>query len=215
MDLVVKQKKLEQRYGAFGMGPSSMESSSSEVTTLLAGLSNGDRSVIGRLMPLVYDELHHRAASYMHGERMGHTLQPTALVHETYLKLVEQRAANFKDRIHFMAVAANVMRRILIDHARAYLSVKRGGEQIMVPLDEATQFRSDTPSGLMAVDDALQRLEVIDARQEQIVEMRFFGGLTVEEIAKALDISTRTVEREWAMARAWLYVQLKNSGVEE
>lgn len=191
-----------------------MESSPSEVTALLTQLSKGDNTVIERLMPLVYDELHRRASRYMRQERVGHTLQPTALVHEAYLKLVEQREPNFKNRAHFFAVAAKLMRRILIDHARARLSSKRGGEQSPISLEAAFQIRSDTPSGLLAVDDALQKLEALDPRQEQIVEMRFFGGLTVEETAEVLGVSTRTIEREWTMARAWLYIQLREGVID-
>jgi len=186
-----------------------VESSPSEVTALLTQLSRGDKSVIERLMPLVYDELHRRAAGYMRQERSDHTLQPTALVHEAYLKLVEQRDATFRHRAHFFAVAAKMMRRILIDHARARLSAKRGGEQNPVSLEDADNLRTDTPHGLLAVDEALKRLESLDPRQEQIVEMRFFGGLTVKETAEVLGVSTRTIEREWTIARAWLYVQLK------
>lgn len=186
-----------------------MEIPSTEVTTLLVRLSSGDRSVIERLMPLVYDELHRRASHYMRGERADHTLQPTALVHETYLKLVEQREPNFKNRAHFFAVAAHLMRRILIDHARSRLRSKRGGGLTTVPIEDAVGICTDTPGGLIAVDDALRRLATFDPRQEQIVEMRFFGGLHADEIAEVLGISTRTVEREWTMARAWLYTQLR------
>ncbi len=191
-----------------------METPSTEVTALLARLSRGDKSVIERLMPLVYDELHRRAAGYMRGERADHTLQPTALVHETYLKLVEQREPNFKNRAHFFAVAAHLMRRILIDHARTRLSSKRGGGQTPIPIEDSLHLRTDTPVGLLAVDDALRRLATFDSRQEQIGEMRFFGGLRVEEIAEVLGVSTRTVEREWTMARAWLYAQLRPEGAE-
>lgn len=190
-----------------------MESSPSEVTALLTRLSGGDKSVIERLMPLVYDELHRRASSFMRQERPDHTLQPTALVHETYLKLVEQRAATFKNRAHFFALAATLMRRILIDHARARLSAKRSGEQSPAALLNADQLRTDTPRGLLAVDEALKRLRTLDPRQEQIVEMRFFGGLTVKETAEVLGVSTRTIEREWTIARAWLYIQLKDDKV--
>jgi RNA polymerase sigma factor (TIGR02999 family) len=190
-----------------------VESSPSEVTALLTQLSRGDKSVIERLMPLVYDELHRRAAGYMRQERSDHTLQPTALVHEAYLKLVEQRETNFRNRVHFFAVAAKMMRRILIDHARARLSAKRGGEQNPISLEDADNLRTDTPRGLLAVDEALKRLETLDPRQEQIVEMRFFGGLTVKETAEVLGVSTRTIEREWTIARAWLYVQLKEEAV--
>ena len=191
-----------------------MEAPSTEVTALLVRLSRGDKSVIERLMPLVYEELHRRASRYMRGERADHTLQPTALVHETYLKLVEQREPNFKNRAHFFAVAARLMRRILIDHARSRLSSKRGGGQMPIPIEDSLHLRTDTPIGLLAVDDALRRLATFDSRQEQIVEMRFFGGLRVEEIAEVLGISTRTVEREWTMARAWLYDQLRSQGAE-
>lgn len=190
-----------------------MEFSPSEVTALLTRLSGGDKSVIERLMPLVYDELHRRASSYMRQERPDHTLQPTALVHETYLKLVEQRGATFKNRAHFFAMAATLMRRILIDHARARLSAKRGGEHSPVTLSNADRLRTDTPRGLLAIDEALKRLENLDPRQEQIIEMRFFGGLTVKETAEVLGVSTRTIEREWTIARAWLYIQLKDDKV--
>jgi RNA polymerase sigma-70 factor, ECF subfamily len=186
------------------------ELSSTEVTVLLTQLSQGDKSVIERLMPLVYDELHRRAAGYMRRERANHTLQPTALVNEAYLRLVQQRESNWKNRAHFLAVAAQLMRRILIDHARARLSSKRGGELEIVALDEALQFRTDTPAGLLSVDDALTKLEKLDPRQGHIVEMRFYGGLTVDETAEVLSVSSRTVEREWTLARAWLYAELKD-----
>lgn len=190
-----------------------MEFSPSEVTALLTQLSKGDKSVVERLMPLVYDELHRRAASYMRQERPDHTLQPTALVHEAYLKLVEQRGTTFKNRAHFFAVAATLMRRILIDHARARLSAKRGGEQSTVALEYAEQLHTNTPRGLVAIDEALKQLETLDPLQEQIVEMRFFGGLTVKETAEVLGVSTRTIEREWTIARAWLYIHLKEERV--
>ncbi|MGA2216889.1 MAG: sigma-70 family RNA polymerase sigma factor [Terracidiphilus sp.] len=195
------------------------DSSPSEVTALLTQLSQGDKSVIERLMPLVYDELHLRASRYMRQERAGHTLQPTALVHEAYLKLVGQREASFRNRAHFFAIASQLMRRILIDHARARLTVRRGGDQAglslqYAALEYAAQLRTDTPQGMIAVDDALQKLKALDPRQEQIVEMRFFGGLTVEETAEVLGVSTRTIEREWTVARAWLYAQLKEHAIE-
>lgn len=185
-----------------------METSPAEVTTLLNKLAQGDQSVITRLMPLIYNELHQRAAAYMRDERAGHTLQPTALVHETYLKLVEQHRASFKNRAHFMAVAAKLMRRILIDHARARLCSKRGGGQSPDSWDEALAIQINSQEKLLAVNEALENLHVLDPRQEEIVEMRFFGGLTVEETAEALGVSVRTVEREWTVARAWLYCQL-------
>lgn len=190
-----------------------METSSSEVTALLNKLALGDQSVITRLMPLIYDELHQRAAAYMRDERAGHTLQPTALVHETYLKLVEQRRTGFKNRAHFMAVAAKLMRRILIDHARARLCSKRGSGQSPDVWDEAIAVRINSQERLLAVNEALEKLHALDPRQEEIVEMRFFGGLTTEETAEVLGVSLRTVEREWMVARAWLYSQLMQKSV--
>jgi len=185
-----------------------METSPAEVTALLNKLADGDSSVLARLMPLIYDELHRRAAAYMLHERSTHTLQPTALVHETYLKLVEQNKTSFKNRAHFMAVAAKLMRRILIDHARARLSEKRGGGQFPDSWNGSFAVSINSQEELLAVNDALQTLQAIDSRQAEIVELRFFGGLTVEETAEALGTSTRTVEREWTVARAWLYSQL-------
>lgn len=191
------------------MNNAPLQPATSEVTALLLKLSSGDGTVIERLMPLVYDELHRRASNYMRQERSDHTLQATALVHEAYLKLVEQRETNFCNRAHFFAVAAKLMRRILTDHARARLADKRGGEQRKISLEDAVWARTDTAQGLLAVDHALHKLQALDSRQENIVVMRFFGGLTVEEIAEVLRVSKRTVEREWAIARAWLYVELK------
>lgn len=186
-----------------------MEASPNEVTALLSRLSSGDKSVIGHLMPLVYDELHRRANQSMRQERVNHTLQPTALVHEVYLKLVRQREPNFKNRAHFYAIAAQLMRRILTDHARARLAAKRGGVSDGEVCMELHALRTDKPAGVLAVNDALKELSALDERQEKIVEMRFFGGLTVEETAEVLGVSVRTVEREWSMARAWLYARLK------
>lgn len=191
-----------------------MESAPNEVTALLQRLSSGDKSVIERLMPLVYAELHRRANRYMQQERPDHTLQPTALVHEVYLKLVQQREPTFRNRAHFYAISAQLMRRILIDHARARLTAKRASDLLdhaaMETLAEGwLQLRTDHPEGLLAINDALSELSTLDARQEKVVEMRFFGGLTSEETAEVLGISTRTVEREWSMARAWLYTRLK------
>ena len=186
-----------------------MESSPNDVTALLVRLSSGDKGAIERLMPLVYAELHRRANQYMRQERSDHTLQPTALVHEVYLKLVQQREASFKNRAHFYAIAAQLMRRILTDHARSRLSAKRGGGYEEGMVTEPLQLRTDHPAGLLAINDALQELSVLDSRQEKVVEMRFFGGLTAEETAEVLGVSIRTVEREWSMARAWLYTRLK------
>lgn len=180
-----------------------------EITSLLNQLSNGDQSVIARLVPLVYEELHRRASQSMRQERADHTLQPTALVHEVFLKLVQQRDANFRNRAHFYAVAAQLMRRILTDHARARLSAKRGGSREDGLWMEIPSLETNHPATVLAVNDALKELSRLDPRQEKIVEMRFFGGLTVEETAEVLGLSIRTVEREWTMARAWLYAKLK------
>ena len=186
----------------------------SVVTALLHRLAEGDKTVITRLMPLIYDELHHRAEGYMRGERAWHTLQPTALVHETYLRLVDQHSPSFRNRAHFMAVAARMMRRILVDHARARLATRRGGGVAPEPLNEASTPATDSPEQLLAVNDALQRLREMDPRQEEIVEMRFFGGMTVEETAHVLGVSARTVEREWTVARAWLFRELMTDGLQ-
>lgn len=192
-----------------------MESAPNEVTALLMRLSSGDKSVIERIMPLVYAELHRRANQYMRQERADHTLQPTALVHEVYLKLVQQREPTFRNRAHFYAISAQLMRRILTDHARARLAAKRGsgnleqGQDAALPDAEPLQLPDDQPVRLLAINDALHDLALLDSRQEKVVEMRFFGGLTAEETAEVLGVSTRTVEREWSMARAWLYTRLK------
>jgi RNA polymerase sigma factor (TIGR02999 family) len=184
-------------------------STSADVTMLLSRLTEGDKSVVSQLMPLVYDELRRLAASYMRQERPDHTLQPTALVHEAYLRLVKQRETSWKNRAHFFGVAAQLMRRILVDHARGHLRTKRGGEAQKVSLDEAFAFSPDQSAQLVGVDEALSRLEKLDPCQCRVVELRFFGGLTVDEAAEALHISPRTVEREWKFARAWLYMELK------
>jgi RNA polymerase sigma-70 factor (ECF subfamily) len=193
------------------MGADEVEPRSTEVTFLLARLSDGDPKAAARLMPLVYEELRQIAARYMNRERPDHTLQATALVHEAYLRLVEQRATNWKNRAHFFGVAAQLMRRILVDHARGNLRAKRGGKQQHVSLDEVAVLSKDQSAEVLAVDEALERLRAFDARQSQIVEMRFFGGLTTNETAEVLKTSSSTVEREWALARAWLYMQLRNS----
>ena len=161
-------------------------------------------------MPLVYDELHKVAARYLRKERPDHTLQPTALVNEAYLKLIDISSVEWQDRAHFFAVSSNVMRRILVDYARAQATDKRGGALQKVELVEAVSFPRETQVDLLALNDALERLEELDQRQSQIVEMRFFGGLTVEETAEVLKVSPRTIKREWAMAKAWLFQQMKS-----
>jgi RNA polymerase sigma-70 factor (ECF subfamily) len=182
---------------------------SDEVTALLAQLSKGNEQAAGELIPLVYKELRRLAASYMSRERPDHTLQATALVHEAYFKLVQQRSVDWQSRAHFLGIAAQVMRRILVDYARNHLSDKRGGGCRPVPLDDNLAFTPERSLELVTVDIALERLARIDPRQSKIVELRFFGGLTVEETAEVLGISPKTVKRDWSIAKAWLHRELK------
>jgi RNA polymerase sigma-70 factor (ECF subfamily) len=184
-------------------------SEDNEVTLLLSALTRGDDGAASKLIPVVYDELRRLAASYMRRERPDHTLQATALVHEAFLKLVEQRSVNWQSRAHFFGVAAQLMRRILIDHARGHLRQKRGGEHKKVSLDEAFIFSEQQSAELLAVDESLTRLSKLDQRQGRVVELRFFGGLGVEEAAEVLGISPKTVKRDWSIAKAWLYADLK------
>jgi len=181
-----------------------------EVTLLLSALSQGDRNAASKLVPVVYGELRRLAGSYMRRERQDHTLQATALVHEAYLKLVEQRSVNWQSRAHFFGVAAQLMRRILIDHARGHLRQKRGGEHKKISLDQAYIFSEQQSAELLAVDEALERLSKLDPRQARVVELRFFGGLSVEEAAEVLGVSPKTVKRDWSVAKTWLYADLKD-----
>jgi len=174
------------------------------VTQLLEKWSNGDQSALDELMALVYDELHRLASSYLRRERPDHTLQPTALVNEAYLRLVDQRHARWQNRAQFFGIAAQLMRRILVDHARAHYAAKRGGPQYAVSLSQADRFAKQPDVELLALHDALNELVAIDPQQSRIVELRFFGGLSIEETAEVLGISHATVERDWKMARAWL-----------
>jgi len=176
---------------------------------LLSALTNGEEGAASKLIPVVYDELRRLAGSYMRRERVDHTLQATALVNEAYLKLIEQRAVNWQSRAHFFGVAAQLMRRILIDYARGHTREKRGGEQKKVSLDEVILFSEQQADELLAVDDSLNLLEKMDPRQARVVELRFFAGLSVEEAAEALGVSPKTVKRDWSVAKAWLYADLK------
>ena len=180
------------------------------VTELLVHWSEGDQEALNKLIPLVYDELHKLASRYLRRERRDHTLQTTAVVHEAYLKLVNQRDANFENRLHFFAVAAQIMRRILVDYARRHHASKRGGDLYKLSLDEALVTSEEKGADLLAIDEALERLAAIDPRQSRVVELRIFAGLTLEETAQALNISPSTVRREWSMAKAWLHRQIKN-----
>ncbi len=185
-----------------------MEPSTGEITRLLVELRSGNREAEVKLVPLVYSHLHRLAAHYMRHERPDHTLQATALVNEAYLRLVSQEETGWQDRAHFFGVAARVMRQILVDHARARQAGKRGGPAEKLPLDEALELSPARSRELVALDDALESLGQIDPQQARVVELRFFGGLTVEETAEVLGISPRTVKRDWRVARAWLHGEL-------
>jgi len=190
-------------------------SSQQEVTQLLKDWSGGDEGALGKLIPLVQPELHRLAHHYMSRERTGHTLQTTALLNEAYLQLVDDPKRNWQNRTHFMAAAAQLMRRIIVDYARERRSLKRGGGALKVSLDEAALVTEKQSEELLALDEALERLGVQDPRKRQIVELRYFGGLTVEETAEFLKLSHRTVKREWRMAKAWLYRALSGEEPDE
>jgi len=182
---------------------------SAEFSDLVDRATKGDRPALETLMPLVYAELRRLAAHYLRGERPGQTLQPTALVHEAYLKLLKDRPERWQNRAHFCAIAAHAMRQILIERARARDALKRGGGQPRVTFDEGLSAAApETSIDMVALDAALDRLAELDAGQARIVELRFFGGLSIEETAEAMDISPATVKRHWAVARAWLAKEL-------
>lgn len=178
------------------------------VTQLLGKWSSGDEGALEKLFPLVQPELHRLAHHYMSKERPGHTLQTTAILNEAYLRLADNTKPVWQGRTHFIAAAAQLMRRIMVDHAREHQSLKRGGGAQKVTLDEAALVTETRSQELLDLDEALERLAVQDARKSQIVELRYFGGLTVEETAEFLKLSQRTVEREWTAAKAWLYREL-------
>ena len=185
---------------------------SDDVTRLLQRWGAGDARAVEELLPLLYDELRRLAAAYMRRQPMGHTLQPTALVNEAYLKLAGQSGLSFADRAGFFALAAKVMRRLLVDHARAHNAAKRGGDAVRVTLDEGIASLPSRDVDFADLDAALEELGRLDERQAQIVELRFFAGLGIEETAAALSLSSATVKREWATARAWLYRRLSDGG---
>lgn len=185
-----------------------------DITGLLARWSEGDQGALEQLMPLIYEECRRIAAQQLRGEHREHTLDPTALVHELYLRLVDQRRASWNNRAQFFGVAAQLMRRILVDYARARQAEKRGGSAIFVSLDAAADASGDARiADVLAIDDALQRLAEQDAEQVRIIELRFFAGMTVEDTARVLGRSPRTVKREWRMAKAWLYRELRAHSV--
>jgi RNA polymerase sigma-70 factor, ECF subfamily len=185
-----------------------MTPSQDDVTQLLIAWSNGDRAALDKLMPLVYEELRRRARQYMSRQQPDHTLQTTALIHEAFLKLVNQPEKRWQNRAHFLGVAAQAMRHILIDYARSRECAKRGGAGHLVSLEEGAVVSVERAAELVALDDALSRLEDIDPRKARVVEMRYFGGLTVAEISQVLKVSPDTVLRDWRLARTWLRREL-------
>jgi RNA polymerase sigma-70 factor (ECF subfamily) len=192
-----------------------MTPSPGEVTQLLVDWGNGDKAALDRLTPLVHEELHRLAHRHMRLERPNHTLQTTALVNEAYVRLVDQRNLHWKNRTHFFAIASKLMRRILVDLARAHYRSKRGGGALQVSLDEVAMVSQERAEELVALDEALTRLAEMDERKSQVVELRFFGGMTVEETAEAVGKSPITIKRDWDSAKAWLYRELKNEDVKK
>lgn len=184
---------------------------SESITQLLERWTNGDAKALEQLMPLVYHELHRLAVGYLRHERREHTLQPTALVNELYLKIVDQQRMNWRNRAQFFGVAAQLMRRILVDHARAHYSTKRGGDRLCVSLKNVAAFGAQPDADLLALHDVLNRLEELDPDQARIVELRFFGGLTIKETAEVMQIGHATVEREWRTAKAFLKSELNKA----
>ncbi len=185
-----------------------MASPQNEVTQLLLAWSDGDEAALAQLVPRVEAELHRLAQIYLSRERPGHSLQTTALVNEAFLQLIDSKSIQFQNRAHFFGVTANLMRRILVDHARRRQQLKRGGDALQVSLAEAENVGRMRSAGVIALDDALATLAGFDPRKSQIVELKFFGGLSEEEIAEVMKISLRTVQRDWNLARAWLYNEL-------
>jgi RNA polymerase sigma factor (TIGR02999 family) len=181
-----------------------------EVTQLLVDWGNGNQAALDRLMPVVYTELRQLAHRYMRRERPGHTMQTTALIHEAYLRLVDQNQVRWQHQAHFFGIAARLMRQILIEHARSRTRAKRGGGVGTISLDEAAIVSQARATALLALDDALERLATIDPRKSRVVELRFFGGLSVEEAAQVLNIAPNTVLRDWRMAKAWLRREISN-----
>ena len=178
------------------------------ITELLVGYGRGDKEALDKLMPIVYNELRQQAARYLRREQQGHTLQTTALIHEAYVRLVDQRNVQWQNRAHFFGIAAQMMRRILVDHARGKRRAKRGGSDVKVSLADVAIPVKETDLDVVALDEALTRLAEIDEQQSRVVELRFFSGLTVEETAEVMHISPATVKRDWSMAKAWLHREL-------
>ena len=187
-----------------------MASSPHEVTQLLLAWGKGDQDALGQLVPLVEAELHKLAEAYLRRERAGHTLQPTALVNEAFVRLIDEQGVQWQNRAHFYGITAQVMRRVLVDHARRRQKLKRGGDVLRVSFAEAENVGQQDSASIIALDDALATLAGFDERKSRLVELKFFGGLSEEEIAEVMQLSVRTVQREWNLARAWLFSQLKN-----
>lgn len=187
-------------------------SSRPQITQLLLAWTDGDEAALERLMPVVYAELHRLAHRYMGREKTGHTLQTSALVNEAYLRLIDAKAVPWQSRAHFFAVSARIMRRILVDFARQRRNLKRGGDARRTTLDEGMAISGDRSADLLALDEALQRLAALSPRQSQVVELRYFGGLTEEEAAESLRVSPRTVRHDWSLARTWLFRELGRNG---
>ena len=188
-----------------------MKPGKNEITQLLKDWSDGDQTAFDKLIPLVYAELHRLAHQHMRREQPGHMLQTSALINEAYLRLVQQPQIRWEDRAHFYGIAARLMRRILVDEARKRNSAKRGGGTIQVSLTEATNVSQEQAANVVALDDALKTLETVDSRQSEIVELRFFGGLSIDETAEVLKVSPGTVMRDWTFARAWLRNEMNNT----
>jgi RNA polymerase sigma-70 factor (ECF subfamily) len=187
------------------------QSSTHEVTQLLIEWSNGDKAALDKLMPLIHEELQRLAHHYMSRERPGHTLQTTALIDEAYLRLINRKDVHWQNRAHFFAIAAQVMRSILVDHARSHAYAKRGGGARKIAFEDAMLVTQERAAEVVALDDALKALASFDPQQSRIVELRFFGGLTIEETAEAMGLSPATIKREWTSAKAWLYHEVANS----
>ena len=191
------------------------QASREEVTGLLQAWSGGDQAALEKLMPLVYAELHRLAKRYMGHEHAGHSLQTSALVNEAYLRLVDAHGVHWQNRTHFFAVSAQIMRRILVDFARARQNLKRGGGALQVTLDEDLVVSPESGLDLLALDEALEKLASLNPRQSKVVELRYFGGLKEEELAEALNVSPRTIRHDWSVARAWLYRELSLGGSDD
>jgi RNA polymerase sigma factor (TIGR02999 family) len=197
--------------GSVSMSTPDLPPASPDVTHLLRNWRDGDEEARNQLMGVVYEELRRQAGRYLRRERSDHTLQPTALVHEAYLQLIDQSRVNWENRAHFFGAAARLMRRILVDHARAHQAEKRGGGEERLALDDAVGVPEDKDVNLLALNHALEELTRLDSRQSQIVELRYFGGLSIEETATVLSISPATVKREWSMAKVWLHHQIRKN----